>query len=115
MTVKLELLRFELDLVDDQVVDILIGRFRRLERVAKAKLEDGVPPHDPARERLIAKRLERRMRDVSPEVRDAIGEIMKTVVMQGRLHVRRSMLSTRHDSDDEDLDAERRRAPDQGS
>jgi chorismate mutase len=101
---ELELIRFDLDLLDDQIVDLLLGRFRRLERVAEVKARGDLPPHDPARERAIAERLEKRTAHASPEVRDAIREIMAGVVTHGRLEVKRRTRARRHDAGDGTLD-----------
>jgi chorismate mutase len=111
----LEIARFELDVLDDQIVDLLLGRFRRLERVAEVKARGALPPHDAARERAIAARLEKRTAHASPEVRGAIAEIMSSVVTHGRLEVKR--LIRRHDPGDgtpESMDAARRRGPGRG-
>lgn len=113
--VELDALRFSIDLVDDQIVELLEGRFRRLERVAKLKAGQGVPGHDPERERAILARLERRVAHLGKHHREDLLKILTTVVEVGRGSVQRQVHehenTRRHDRPDGNLDRPARRDP----
>jgi hypothetical protein len=53
----LEELRRRLDTIDDRLQDLLIERLEIVSRVAAEKRVDSVPPHVPAREAQILRRL----------------------------------------------------------
>lgn len=113
---ELELLRFELDVIDDQILDLLLARFRRLERVAQVKARENLPGHDPTRERAILERLERKLAHLGlvPEHRHDLLEIARAVLDRGRAHVKRrsrEIASARHDRVDGKLDPGAGRAP----
>lgn len=98
----LELMRFELDVVDDNIVDMLAGRFRRLERVAQIKAREDLPGHDPHRERAILERLEKRLAHLDVETRHDVMEVARAMLERGRAHVKRRTreLRARHDRRD---------------
>lgn len=107
VTNELELLRFELDVIDDKIADLLASRFRRLERVAQVKARLELQAHDPMREAAIVTRLAKRV-ELGPTWIDADGrravlEIAREVLTRGRAHVERrvkELRAARHDSRD---------------
>lgn len=113
--VELEAIRFSIDLVDDQIAELLEGRLRRLERVAKLKARQGTPGHDPERERAILARLERRVAHLGKHHREDLLKILTTVVEVGRGSVQRQVreheTTRRHDRPDGNLDPTPRRDP----
>lgn len=104
---ELELLRFELDVIDDKIVDLLASRFRRLERVAQVKACLELQAYDPAREAAIVARLAKRT-ELGPTWIDADGrravlEIAREVLTRGRAHVEcrvKELRAARHDARD---------------
>ena len=62
----LEELRRRLDAIDDRLQDLLIERLEIVSRVATEKRDGGVPPHVPAREAQILRRLVARQGDTFP-------------------------------------------------
>jgi len=62
----LEELRRRLDTIDDRLQDLLIERLEIVSRVAAEKRDGGVPPHVPAREAQILRRLVARQGDAFP-------------------------------------------------
>ena len=55
---NLEILRIEIDLIDDEIAALLNRRMALSASVAKAKMESGGPVHCPAREAEILGRLQ---------------------------------------------------------
>jgi chorismate mutase / prephenate dehydratase len=62
----LEELRRRLDTIDDRLQDLLIERLEIVSRVAAEKRDGGVPPHVPAREAQILRRLVARQGNAFP-------------------------------------------------
>lgn len=103
---KLSLVRFELDVIDDQIADLLAARFRRLERVAAIKAAEKLPAFDAAREEAIVLRLERRLADSGAVERLEAVYIFRSVLEAGRRFVdARLVEQARHDVGDEPVDS----------
>lgn len=105
----LELLRYEIDVLDEQIIELLLARFRRLERVAQIKARDGMPGHDPARESVMLAKLERHLAHLglAPELRFDATEVFAKLIERGRAHVKRrvrEIRGARHDGGDGNVD-----------
>ena len=98
----LELLRFEIDEIDDQIVDLLISRFRCLDRVAAIKMREGLAGHDPMRERAIMERVFRKISQagLSFDQRRVILQVSRNVLDEGREYIKRCLHEARHDRPD---------------
>lgn len=106
-TPQLELVRFEIDTLDDQILELLLARFRRTKRIAQIKFEAGLESFDPEREKVIAARLARKLDQlgVDAETRSDVLPVLSVMAECGRSHVQRKMreaaCSARHDGGDD--------------
>lgn len=112
----LELVRHEINVIDDAIVDLLIARGRKLERIAQIKVRSGLDACDADREAAIFERVSTRLltQAVSPAMRVGISDVVRGIVERGRAEVKRRMRehASRHDrADGLDMDGGARRAP----
>lgn len=114
----LELVRHEIDTIDDQILVLVLMRFRRLARVAEIKVRDGLPARDYTRERNIADRHARKLDQLGVDHRADVQEVLKAIADCGRVHVARlcrDLKAARHDEDDERPTAKHSVVPRAGS
>lgn len=115
---ELDVLRFDLDRLDDQIVELLVARFRRLERLSQVNAREGLDPVDPVRETAVLARVEKSLAGLDVETRYDVMEVVRAVLERGRAHTKRRTreLRARHDRGNGNVavDPEARRDPARG-
>ena len=74
---SIELLRKEIDAVDDQLVTLLKARFDLSRAIGEEKKKKSLPVYDPEREGLLLSRLEKQAAPYGGEVRALYERIME--------------------------------------
>lgn len=80
---EMELLRVEIDKLDDQIVEVLNDRAKLVLKIREVKMKEGLPRHDPEREAEVKRRVISENKGPLPD--DAIRRIYEHILYHMRL------------------------------